>query len=290
MKKFDFIKEEFKEEIKPDSLDEKIKSAEINLADEFTMPQFVIKIVILNKWTNIGSLGNFSCITGQAKARKSFARMLFEAASVKNGIIEKTIYVNLPENKRKIIYIDTEQGKSNVSWAGKRIAKMAGVNGIPSNYKVYALREFNYLERCEIIEKIIQSNQDLGIMFIDGIADLAACNNDEIEGNRVAQLLMTWTSKYNIHICTVIHQPRAHGGATGHLGASIEKKAESVIGVSKEKSNSVIESKLIRNDDDFSPIPFAINSEYIPYVIGENQSVLDYYVDKNIDDEEQMPF
>ena len=269
-KKYEFVKDEYKEEVKVQDIKiDRIKSAKVDLTAEYKMPTFIIKLKAGNIWTNIGTLGNFICITGAAKARKSFARFFFEAAALKNGLLYGKFYVNLPENKKRIVYVDTEQGKSNVNFAAKRICKMANVGTNPDNYDVYSLRQFTYLERCEIIEDIIKQNNDIGIMFIDGVADLASCNNDEIEGNRVTQLLMTWTAKYNINIITVIHQPRSHGGATGHLGASVEKKAESIISVKKDGTYSIIESQMIRNSDDFAPFPFIINSEYMPELINE---------------------
>ena len=304
-KKYEFVKEEFKEEVKElDTKLDRIKAAKVDLTAEYKMPTFIIKLKAGNIWTNIGTLGNFICITGAAKARKSFARFFFEAAALKNGLLYGKFYVNLPENKKRIVYVDTEQGKSNVNFAAKRICKMANVGNNPNNYDVYSLRQFTHIERCEIIEDIIKQNNDIGIMFIDGVADLASCNNDEIEGNRVTQLLMTWTAKYNINIITVIHQPRSHNGATGHLGSQVEKKAESIISVKKDGSYSIIESQMLRNSDDFAPFPFIINSEYMPELINEETEEVEdikenYNVNAGIEpeqksfldfDEEEAPF
>jgi hypothetical protein len=290
-KKYEFVKDEYRQEVElKDKKLSRLQNAAVDFTQEYKMPEFVIKIKTGSKWANIGSLGNFSCITGQAKARKSFARFFLEAAAVKNGMLSDTFYVKLPEGKRDIIYIDTEQGKDNVKFAGQRIMKMAGINN-PVNYKAYAFREYSYLERCEMIEEIIINNPELGILFLDGVADLASCNNDEVEGNRVAQLLMTWTSRYNIHINTIIHQPRSHGGATGHLGAVVEKKGESIIGVKKDGDYSIIESKMLRNSADFSPFPFIINSDYIPELIGEKHDLNDTAQIFNEDNEfDEAPF
>ena len=294
MRKFDFIKEEFKEEIQKDSgLKDKILSAKVDLSIEYSMPEYVIKLKSENTWTNLGSLGNFSCITGKAKARKSFARFFFEAASLKNGLLHDKFFVRLPENKRDIIYIDTEQSKSNVNFAAQRIIRMANKE-LPSNYNVYSLREYTYMERCEIIEHIIKENKNLGILFLDGAADLLSENNNEVEGNRVVQLLMTWTSRYNIHIMTVMHQPRSHGGATGHSGSTIEKKAESIISVQKDGNYSVIGSEMLRASADFAPFPFEVTSEYVPVLVGSISETINnisgiYDKDESYEDEE-IPF
>jgi len=286
--KVDFVKDEFKEEIaKEEKEKSNLASAQIDLTKKYELPKFIIKLKNGNEWTNIGSLGNFVCITGQAKARKSFARFFFEAAAILNRLYIDRFYINLPVGKQDVIYIDTEQGKSSVSYAAQRICKMANKYN-PSNYKVFALREYTYLERAEMIEDIIKNNLELGILFLDGVADLAASNNDEVEGKRVAQLLMTWTSKYNICIVTVIHQPRSHSGATGHLGSEVEKKAESIIATKKDGNYSIIESKLIRHSADFTPFPFLINDDNIPELIeaNEQQEIESIYKESN----EETPF
>ncbi len=285
MKKFekiDFIKDEFKEDFIPDGIENKISKANVDLSKIYKMPEFIIKIKTGVTWTNIGSLGNFSCITGRQKSRKSFVRFFFEAAALSNTMLYNKFYVRLPEQNKSVVYIDTEQSKNNVNFAAQRIIKMSNYSG--ESYYVYSLRENTYMERCEMIEKIIKKTSNLGILFLDGIADLAYGNNDENEASRVTQLLMTWSSIYNIHIMTIIHQPRTHEGATGHLGSSIEKKAESVISVKKDGNYSVIESKMLRNSSDFAPFPFEINEDYIPVLIDNNE------VQETINYDEPIPF
>ena len=113
----------------------------------------------------------------------------------------------------------------------------------------------------------------MGVLFIDGVADLAFGNNDEQEANRVVQLLMTWTARYDIHICTVIHQTKGSDWAIGHLGSAIEKKAESVINIKKDGNYSVFEPKQLRNCEDFSPFPFIVNSDSLPELITEQTEI-----------------
>lgn len=288
--KLDFVKEDFKSEVqKDDNKKSRIEKSKVDLLSECKPPEFIIKIKIGNQWYNIGSLGGISCWTGLAKARKGYAKMFFEAAALKNGLLYDTFFIRLPEDKEKIISIDTEQDENTVRYASKRIINMSNVSNY-DHYSAYWLREYSYLERCEIIEDIIIQNPDLGILFIDGVADLASCNNDEVEGNRVSQLLMTWTSRYNIHINTVIHQPRAHGGATGHLGSSIEKKAQSIIGVKKDGNYSIIESKMLRHSADFTPFPFMINQDNIPELITD-KIIEDEPMHKNYYEvDEDIPF
>ena len=56
----------------------------------------------------IGTLGNFSASIGKAKSKKTFNVSAIVAAALTNGIVLQYA-ATLPENKRKILYVDTEQ-------------------------------------------------------------------------------------------------------------------------------------------------------------------------------------
>ena len=54
----------------------------------------------------IGTLGNFSASTGKAKSKKTFNVSAIVAAALKNDeVLQYSAF--LPENKRKILYVDT---------------------------------------------------------------------------------------------------------------------------------------------------------------------------------------
>jgi hypothetical protein len=238
----------------------------IDFNKEYVLPTVIIKIKEGIKWLDICSLGNFSCFTGKSKARKSFASHFFMAGAISNKSIQEKFGIFMPENKRNVIYFDTEQSTPHVARATYGIVKMSQISNL-ENFQAYALRKYTYKDRCSIIEEILSRNLNTGIAFIDGIADLAFGNNDEEEANRVTQLLMTWTSSFDLHINTVIHQTKANDWATGHLGSSIEKKAESVISIRKDRQYSFFEPRQLRNCEDFTEFPFWINSMRLPELV-----------------------
>ena len=55
----------------------------------------------------IGTLGNFSASIGKAKSKKTFNVSAIVAAALKNGTVLRYV-AELPEEKRKILYVDTE--------------------------------------------------------------------------------------------------------------------------------------------------------------------------------------
>ena len=60
----------------------------------------------------IGTLGNFSASIGKAKSKKTFNVSAIAAAALTNGTVLH-YRACFPEDKRKILYIDTEQGKNH---------------------------------------------------------------------------------------------------------------------------------------------------------------------------------
>lgn len=252
----------------------------LDWSKEYKQPEFIMFICEGKKWFKIGSLGNFTCISGKSKSRKSYAKHFFEASSLKNGRLNEKFIVKLPENKTNIIEFDTEQGVTNVFNAAFRMVKMAEIKSV-DHYQVFATREMNHLERCAALEIAIKYTPNLGLLFLDGAADLAFGNNDEKEANRVVQFLMYLTAHYNIHISTIMHQPKGQDWLSGHLGSAIEKKAESVINIKKDGNYSIFEAKQLRNCADFAPFPFLINSDGIPELITD-ETVINEIFDNEI--------
>ena len=56
----------------------------------------------------IGTLGNFSASIGKAKSKKTFNVSAIVAAALTNGIVLQYAAA-LPEDKRKILYVDMER-------------------------------------------------------------------------------------------------------------------------------------------------------------------------------------
>ena len=68
----------------------------------------------------IGTLGNFSASIGKAKSKKTFNVSAIVAATLKNGTVLRYV-AELPEDKRKILYVDTEQSPYHCLKVMKRI-------------------------------------------------------------------------------------------------------------------------------------------------------------------------
>lgn len=231
----------------------------IDLSKDIPKPPSVLKI----DGSRVMTLGNFSVITGKSKSKKTFLTTLVASTIVSGGLY------HLASEGGSLVTFDTEQGDYDAWSVAKRIEKITG----KTDYRSYALRQYEPEERCEIIEEILKQQQPKFVV-IDGIADLANAINDEEEATRVSGLLMRWTKQYNSHITTIIHQNKSNNYATGHLGSALMKKAEVIISVSKDDDNkylSLVECDMIRGAKDFDPFEIEIDKNGLPTVVGKDK-------------------
>ena len=98
------------------------KTIRLKVTDTYEVPPEIL-------WVNgstIGTLGNFSASTGKAKSKKTFNISAIVAAALKNDeVLKYSAY--LPPNKRKILYVDTEQSKYHCHKVMERILRLAGL-------------------------------------------------------------------------------------------------------------------------------------------------------------------
>jgi len=209
-----------------------------------------------------GTLGNFSLVIGKAKSRKTFLIALAMA-----GAIEPTPPFEgcLPAGKKKVVFVDTEQGEYHVIKVAQRVTRLAGK---PRNFEVYALRKFSTEERNMIIEEIINTTPDLGLLVIDGVRDIVTSINDEEQATDLANKLLKWTEEKEIHIATVLHQNEGDVNARGHIGTELINKAETTVSVTVEKDPEVskVEVEYSRNRA-FQPFAFRVNEVGLPEVV-----------------------
>ena len=264
-------KQNEKKELSNDDKKDLLLKYLIDTSIEIEKPPVVLWICDINGTQTIVkrmfSLGNFSAIIGKAKSRKTFNLTMISSALVKNDWIYFKFWGTLPINKKACLYFDTEQSDYDSANTMKRIERLAECN--TNHFSGFNLRDLSPKERCEFIENALSFFPQVGYVVIDGVADLATANNDELEATRVTGLLLRWTKQYNCHISVVIHQNKNDNFATGHLGSSIMKKAEIVISTTKEKGsqfNTIVSCDYSRGID-FEDYEFSVNENGLPEMV-----------------------
>lgn len=247
------------------SLSKVKKYFEVDFESEIIEPTPVIRFNTIP----IGCLGDFTLITGKPKTRKTFLIGLI-VSSLYSETGGDIITGSLPPYQDRIAYFDTEQSEFELRRASLRIKSLIG-NCIPDELKIYNLRELAHNVKRKFIEDVVEADEKIGLVVIDGIRDLITDINDPKQATSISEWLLYLTSTYNVHIITVLHQNKADGNARGHIGTELNNKASSVISVSvdnKDKSTSIVSAEYMRGKD-FESFGFRINENGLPYTTND---------------------
>ena len=258
------------EESMESRLEQILNDALIKATDTYSVPPQIIWV----DNSTIATLGNFSASTGKAKAKKTFNVSALVAASLSNGTV-LNYRACLPEGKRRILYVDTEQSRYHCHNVLARILKLAGLPTDMDNQNLdfIGLREYTPAIRMEVIDYALAHNHGYGLVIIDGIRDLLLDINNAGESVEVINKMMEWSSKYDLHIHCVLHQNKGDNNVRGHIGTEMSNKAETVLVISKSNENpgiSEVHALHIR-EKEFKPFAFTINETGLP-VIAEGHS------------------
>lgn len=245
-------------------------SARLRITDEFKTPPVILRV----DESIIGTLGNFSASTGKAKSKKTFNICAIVAAALTNGTV-LNYNALFPCEKRKILYIDTEQSPFHCKRVLTRILLLAELptDTQPETLEFLSLRRYAPKIRLSIIEQAIYQTDGLGLVVIDGIRDLAYDINSPSEATELITKLMQWTDERQIHIHTVLHLNKGDDNTRGHLGTELNNKAETILQITKDgfdKDISSVTAMCIR-DIDFDPFAFRINDDSLPELVENYQ-------------------
>ena len=219
----------------------------------------------------IGTYGNFSFVQAPPKTMKTFFISLL--ASVYLGGSNKFGGdLKGHRNDKCLIHFDTEQGKFHAQRVFRRVVDMNGGNDVGC-YHTFGLRTVGFKHRIEFIEYYLKEKIEkdkVGLVVIDGIADLVSDVNDLEQSNNVVQKIMEWSQKFSCHIITVIHSNFGSDKPTGHLGSLLEKKTETQIQLETNTVNKdwiTVKCKRSRGYA-FDTFSFKVNNVGLPEIIG----------------------
>lgn len=218
----------------------------------------------------IGTYGNFSFISGQPKTKKSFFVSLLNGVYLsKSGQNKYGDTIKGNREGRCAVHFDTEQGKFHAQRVFRRPFAMNGTEDVGC-YHTYGLRPIGYKDRIKFIEyklkQIIEQGQKIGLVTIDGIADLVSDANNIEESNLIVQKVMTWSSVYDCHIMLVVHTNFGSTKATGHLGSFLQKKCETEILLEANEDESIAVKCNRSRNYSFKEFSFEVSKKGLPYV------------------------
>jgi len=216
-----------------DFLSDILSASQIRATDTYETPPQIIWI----DNSTIATLGNFSASTGKAKSKKTFNVSAIVAASLAGKQV-LNYRAHLPEGKRKILYVDTEQSRFHCHNVLERILRLAGLPTTTDseNLDFICLREYSPAIRIGVIDYALRQRKGYGLVIIDGIRDLMLDINSTGESVEVINKMMEWSSKYDLHIHCVLHLNKGDNNVRGHIGTEMSNKAETVLVISKKNA------------------------------------------------------
>jgi hypothetical protein len=212
-----------------------------------------------------GSYGDFSCIVGASKSRKTFFKSMVEASYIGGSSnLYCPSFKGHGSKDKFVISIDTEQSKFHTQRVQRRVLEMVGSRY--DNYKTFSLRAFSPKERFEFIDWIVYEcdfKDNIGLLSIDGYVDLVTDFNSLEQATGLTDKLLQWTSKGNMHCTGILHKNFGTSKPVGHVGSSVLKKAETVVFIESDGNQTTAKCEYSRNQP-FETIYFEVNKDWLP--------------------------
>lgn len=226
---------------------------------DLTKPAPVVKPIIEHRGITIASLCNISAVVGAAKSKKTFL-----CSALVGGLLAEKGDFGITSRLAKVLWVDTEQSELHARKVVERIHRIAGWSKESNNglFHSLTLREIEPKERAELLYMAIELYRP-HLVVVDGISDLMHNTNDIEESDRIVGRLMALSTEFNCHILCVLHTNPNSDKARGHIGSTLQRKAETVIFVHKLGDCSVVEPQFCRNEE-FEPFAFTIDEEGLP--------------------------
>lgn len=219
-----------------------------------------------------GSYGDFSCIVGASKSRKTFFKSMIEAAYIggRSNIFNPSIKGHNNE-KKFVLSFDTEQSHFHAQRVQRRVLELIGGNC--DYYKTFGLRGYTPKERFDFIDWVVFESDfkdNIGLMSIDGFVDLVTDFNSLEQSTGLTEKLLNWTAKGKMHCTGILHKNFGTAKPVGHVGSSVLKKAETVVFVEKDDDDvTVVKCEYSRNQP-FKEIKFNVDdNDWLPKEIQE---------------------
>lgn len=256
----------------PASLDYKtmFKEALVDPAEEIKPQPIALSIGYTdyrgtNYPTPFGSYGDFSCIVGASKSKKTFFKSMLEASYIggQANLFSPSIKGHNTKDKF-VISFDTEQSTFHTQRVQRRVLEMVGASY--DRYKTFSLRQYSPKERFDFIDWIVFESDfkdNIGLMSIDGYVDLVTDFNSLEQATGLTEKLLQWTAKGMMHCTGILHKNFGTAKPVGHVGSSVLKKAETVVFINTEEEITRAKCEYSRNIA-FNDITFKIGNDWLP--------------------------
>jgi len=225
----------------------------------------------------ISTPGNITVIGGQAKSGKTAVMAAWIAASLADPLRKPETFgatiVSSYGTGKAVIHIDTEQSEWDQVRLLKRIHRYSHLPKLPDSFYSISLRGCSASESREAIEDLLgfakEDHGGIHSIWVDGVGDLLNDTNDLQESVDAVKQMERWVAQYNCPLFAIIHHNPGSESTKGrgHLGSTLERKAESVLSVKKDADRDVstIAGDKLRNAGKLPPMAFGWDEDGVPH-------------------------
>lgn len=212
-------------------------------------------VVFTIQGKNIGTLQSFVVFSGLPKQGKS----LFITSAIASAFTTWDIFgmkINLPRNRKRLCYIDTESSDFDYYRVLERTRQQMVEEHLPHNFDSFLFREDSPKDIMQMIEIYLNQNPDCSVLVLDGILDLIADFNSVEQSFYLIQWMKAITKKHDLLILCVLHLGKKDQNSIGHIGSYLDRKAQSVLRIEKNKEKKTIDlsAVFLRSTDDIDTI------------------------------------
>jgi len=220
------------------------------------------QVVFRIQFKTIGSLGDFILFSGRPKSGKTKYLSGCMAAAISRSTVFD-MQIRLPEEKRKVVHFDTEQGKYSHWKMMQLILQLANLQQWPDNFKSYRCRSVAPAQILALVECALQHDPNIGIVYLDGLLDTIESMNDEKHSSHIKRWLKRITEDYNVLLAGVIHRGFSNDKSIGQIGSEGERAAQTVLLIEKNKDTRqyIMRAEYMRDDDEFAPVAIWYNKQ-----------------------------
>lgn len=236
----------------------KVEPYLLDFRERYRPPRYTLS------WKGIpfAPLGGIHNITGQSGNGKTMTLAQFMATMLCGECGQLKRELDIDERPPSVLYIDTEMERDNTIAVKNRVLSMAGrdINGQYDDFFIVMLRDVDEVPALNqqgkpILDKhgrptyinpaVVRWRMTLKaiwqykptVVFIDGLLDVVADFNDNIECQELIFKCMKLASHYDISLWCVLHQNPGGEKLVGHLGSFLERKVTDVIQTKKIKDD-----------------------------------------------------
>lgn len=186
----------------------------------------------------IGTQGNIVALVGLPKSGKSLFLSAFIASFLTDA--EDHIFnikLHKAPGKNLLAWFDTEQSNGDIDKCVGYIMRMSGIKQkrtIFRSVETFALNGEPERKILQALKEYLKATPACAVLILDGLLDVVSNMNDEINTKKLVLYLKKLAIEYNILLITALHLGKKDGFSIGHIGSEIDRRAQSVLKITKD--------------------------------------------------------